>query len=755
MKTRVQLLCTGAFAAASLYALPAVAQDVAKSANEALTEAAESEGDIVVTALRVSSLASKTPIALSAITGNQLRDAGITATSQIADFVPNLQITRGDGLRITIRGVTSNDNTEKGDPSTSFLLDGVYISRPQAQEVSFYDVARVEVLRGPQGTLYGRNTTAGVINVITNRPSDRFEASMNATYGNFDTRQADAMINLPVSENIALRFAGAYDRRDSYLNQNVGDPRKLGPARNDISGRAQALIKLGSSADLLIRGDYSSMRGTPYGLVPAGRFFNTAVLASAPPETDPLYIGNQYSSDQLRDLRANNLPNDLKSRNSTWGIGAELNWDLNLVTMTYLGSYRQLSRDETTIAYLGAYFRSLVKVDHHQNSQELRFATNGAGPFKAQFGGYYFREKSAISAFFVGLPGLPPYYGFPQDPTISENYGVFAQGTYSLLPGLRATGGVRYSHDTKSRNGFTVLQQNAVFNPLTDLRLQNSARANSSKVTWRGGLEFDANSRTLVYGSVASGYKAGGFNDGCAAGTTVGGVACNQPRVDGQLYYKPETLISYEVGVKRRSANNVLRLNLSAFYYDYRNLQLSTIASFGGAPSTLTTNAAKASVKGVELEATVAPSPRNRFDLAFTYLDGHYASYFPRGAGTAPDYTGRSLDRAPKTVATAGYTYTLPFANGADLAFNARTRLSSSYVVTLFAEPHQYRQPSFTRTDVNLTFTAPDGRFSLAGFARNLEDNITVNGIGAGAAGARVVTAGDPRTYGVRAGVKF
>ena len=182
---RIQL-----FVSAALLATPAFAQD---------TDIEPQEGDIVVTATRTQSLASKTPIALTAIGGEGLRDAGVSNPTQLADLVPNLSIDRGNGLQITIRGVTSRDGTEKGDPSAAFLLDGIYIARPQAQEVSFFDLERVEVLRGPQGTLFGRNSTAGVVHVISARPVDHFAASVDATYGNFDTVQATAMVNVPVN----------------------------------------------------------------------------------------------------------------------------------------------------------------------------------------------------------------------------------------------------------------------------------------------------------------------------------------------------------------------------------------------------------------------------------------------------------------------------------------------------------------------------------------------------------------------------
>lgn len=739
-----------ALAIALLSPVQSLAQEAPADASQ---EDAGMDGEIIVTAQRTESLASKTPIALSAVTGDGLNNANVTNATGLGELIPNLNIVRTDGLRITIRGVSSADNTEKGDPSAAFLLDGIYLARPQAQEVSFFDIARVEVLRGPQGTLYGRNTTAGVVNLITNRPTDSFEAAVNIGYGNFDTRQADAMINLPVNESIALRFAGSYDRRDSYLIPNANEIYRLGPFKNNYSGRVQALFDLGPDASLLLRADYSSMRGYALNGQPSARFYNTTVPAGQPAYTDPLYIGGQFSSKERRALGFA-LQRDNEQHNSTWGVGGEFNWDFGPLALAYLGSYRELKRDEHGTSFIGRPYELPFVADYNQISQELRFVTTDTGPLSLQFGGYYFREKSSLNAFVLGVVPTFPYYGFSQDPTISEAYGIFGQATYSITPSLRLTAGARYSHDEKSRVGYTLFQQGPVFNPATDRRLQNSASASSSKVTWRVGLDYDLDDRSLIYGSVSTGYKAGGFNNGCSAGTVTGGVACNQPTPDNALYYNPETLTAYELGLKTRFADGAVRLNASAFYYDYKDLQLTSRIDINGVPTQFTTNAGKAKIKGVELEATVTPSERNRVDLSFSWLDGEYKEYFPRGVAALPDYRGRPLDYSPDITLSAGYTYTYPFESGASLAFGVRTRLSSSYVMTDFGTPRQLVQPSYTKTDLNLTYSAPDNRWYVQLFAKNLEDEVLVNSINI-SNGAVIATTGDPRTYGIRTGMKF
>jgi len=185
------------------------------------TKVKAGDGDIIVTATRESTLLSKTPITMTAVSAETLRNAGISDARSLSSAVPGIQISEnGDAARISIRGVTSTDNTEKGDPSASFLVDGIYIARPADVLGSFFDVSRIEVLRGPQGTLYGRNTTAGVINVIAARPTDSFEAKVDGTFGNLGTVDTTGVINVGLGNGIGVRAAINYQRQDSYFTAN-------------------------------------------------------------------------------------------------------------------------------------------------------------------------------------------------------------------------------------------------------------------------------------------------------------------------------------------------------------------------------------------------------------------------------------------------------------------------------------------------------------------------------------------------------
>ncbi|QUD89641.1 TonB-dependent receptor [Phenylobacterium montanum] len=746
--------------------VPALALAAAVQPAWAADQPASPIQEVVVTANRTESLASKTPIALTAVTGQSLKTEGVTNPTLLAETVPNLSIDRANGLQITIRGVTSTDGTEKGDPSASFLLDGIYIARPQAQEVSFFDIDRVEVLRGPQGTLYGRNTTAGVVNVISAKPKFAYAASADVTLGDYSTTEATAMVNLPLNDVLALRVAGNYDARDSYVTQAASQSWKLPKDKDNASARVSLLYKPNDRLNLLVRGDVSSIRGVQSNVL-ASNFFQLPFQAPVAGErgVDPAYVSRD-ASDELKKTYA-----DVRSaynHDVTWGVMGELNWSVaGHWTFTWLGGYRGYSRDDAGSSWIGAVYLSPTLQpnivvpnsftgNYNEQSQEVRVAYSG-DRLKAQAGLYYFREHYGIDFLLYGLisqtPGAPGYFfGFPQTPGGSQSVGEFGQATYSLTDRWRITAGVRATDDDKFRHGATIFH-GAVgepFNPATDSL--NDAHLKTQKVTWKAGTDFDLTPATMLYFTASTGYRAGGFNDGCAAGMP----NCNNPLPTKALYYQPETLTAYEAGVKSKLLHNTLRLTADYFHYDYNNLQLSQVSNICGGPCQVTTNAASAEVDGLELEGLYAFDARNRFDFSATWLDARYADW---EIVSGVNFAGLKLDHSPDVTLTAGYTYTQPLSNGASLIANVRTRYSDRYAMISTALRAQFWQPGFTKTDLSLTYSAPGDVWYLQGFVRNLEDSINVTNVAVttnvNAFTNGTVNFGDPRTWGVRFGAKF
>ncbi len=747
MQFRALLLGTAALAVA----VPSVAhaQDSQYDDTAAASDESEAQdtGDIIVTANRTASLLSKTPIALTAVSGENLIQAGITNPTQLEETVPNLSIVRANGLQITIRGVTSTDNTEKGDPSAAFMVNGIYIARAQSQEVSFYDIERVEVLRGPQGTLYGRNSTAGVVNILTAKPKFDFGARGDIVYGNFDALNLTAMVNLPVSDKIALRIAGNIDQRDSYLiDGRPNDGISFDRFKENKSIRVSALFEPTEDLSLLLVGDYSTIKGKTANTVPPGQFFANIVSGPRPTFERPRYVGGSSEA-----LRTNAVPQaqETPRDNSDFGIMGELNYSFGDVTFTYLGSYREFQRREFQTAInglVGADFRG----DYWQTSHEARLAYGNGGPLQVQVGAFYFKEESGIAFFLNNLVGANTRFGFPQDPTISENKSVFGQATYEITEGLRLTGGIRYSVDDKSRVGQTVIDRfTSVVNSgnigdfiSRTVTANNNAARTFKEVTWRAGVDYDT-ALGLVFASVSTGYKAGGFNDGCELGTATG---CTLPA--GALYYDPETLTAYEAGFKFR-IGPALRLNGTIFHYDYQDLQLSQVSDICGGPCQVTTNAAAAKVDGVELDAVVQPSDRLAVRLQLNWLDARYDSFIPR---PGIDFAGRPLARSPRWSWIAGVNYTIPVGEGRIVADGQISSRSEADLTDLASFAYFY-QPAFTKSDVSLTYNAPNDRFYVAAFVENIEDNVNLTSVITGTFANAIFS--DPRTYGVRAGFQF
>jgi iron complex outermembrane recepter protein len=709
--------------------------------------------EVLVTAQRAPSQESATPVAMSVLTGDQLTRAGFDNPDTIGSRLPNVYLEgAADGLKITIRGISNADMTDKGDPSAAFMLDGIYIARPQNQNLGFYDLDRIEVLRGPQGTLYGRNTTAGVVNVISNTPQQRFEGALRASIGNYGSRKGSAMLNVPVSEALALRAALAYNKHDSYLINGQGTPYRLGLDRDEVAGRLSARLALGKDAVLLLRYDHSTMRDNDDSAVPDTNFYTFD--ASGNPAWYDAPTAERLTN---RFVPPNTRPEQGFSHKRTSGLSAELSWNLGPATLYYTGAHRSFDHDMLVNYYYRLMPGFAIGVHesfagaYTQDSQELRIATNGDGPLSAQGGIYYFREESNLLYTFrdLELVGLPPYYVFPTNPTRARNKAVFGQATWRATGALRLTAGLRYTDDDKSRTGSTNFQQAAAFNPATDFKLLNAAVLDTHKTTWRLAADYDLAPATLLYGSVATGYKAGGFNDGCLAGSRALGIDCPAAVAvpAATLFYQPETLTAYEIGLKSRFWDKRATIKLAAFDYDYDNLQLSNVAMVQGAPRYVTSNAGVAGIKGIELDGQVNPTAHDHFSYALTLMDAHYVCYSPDGVHS---WSGRKLDRSPSNSVTLGYEHSFALGAG-QLVAGVVSHRSSAYLISAPTQLLQYRVPARTASDLTLAWQPRHAAWSLQAQVRNLENKVqplTIDSFG-------MVVPSAPRTFELRADYRF
>ena len=686
--------------------------------------------DVTVTAQKVAQPSSKTALSLTAVTGEDLRTAGATTAVGLTNLIPNVQIAAGtsSSTDISIRGIGSTNTTEVGDPATAFHIDGVYLGRPQSAGATFYDLERVEVLRGPQGTLYGRNATAGAVNLITNKPGKTFAGEVNVGIGNYGLYTLEGMLNAPVSEQFALRAVVSSSSRDGYLTTKSA-ANGFGKNRDDLdnlSARVHGLVTFNADAKLLLTMDTSRNKGAGPGTVPVATFLNNTGTAQRTSLTN--------ANEGRRDDTSN-------------GLAAEFTAQTGIGEFTYLGAYRTFDRNSLSSTNATT---SLTNSQFSQTSHELRLASTGKRDLTWVAGLYVFSEKGNMDATFTN-PALANQFGpgnpgvrFIQDPVNSKSNAVFGQASYSVRPDLRLTAGLRTTSDEKSRDGRTTNLAGTFNSPA----LANKAKVNYNQTTWKLGADYDLAPGVLVYANVATGYKAGGYFDGSNAA--------------GDNTYRPELLTSVEAGIKGRFLDNRLRLSAAVFSYDYKDLQISyvTINPLSNQIGTITTNAARAKNTGLELEAKMAVSDSGTVNAALGLLNAKYGDFvFPviTGRPVAINLSGQQLDKAPAATLTLGYTHDWTLASGAAVTAYIGTRYSSSYKLSNFAvvTPIQYTQPSFTRTDVNLTYTAPRDKWYVQGYAKNLENRNVATGFAFSSLTGSNFSLADPFTVGVRAGMKF
>lgn len=679
-------------------AVPAYAQDAADTANMSADD-----GAIVVTAQRRAQNVQDVPLAVTALGGDSLEKKGARDITALGELAPSLSITNNGGTpQIFMRGIGSTNTNAVGDSAVAVHVDGVYLARANALSAQFYDLSRVEVVRGPQGTLYGRNATAGAINVITNQPRFEFEGAASVEYGNYDTLVTSGMVNLPVTDTLAIRGAFQTIRHDGYLRTIDGPSTARGNDRNDqddVSGRLQILFKPTDSFKLTLRGDYTHQGG-------AGGATNAY---------NPAESFEPYKSRAELDVYRNN---------KIYGASAEAQYDFDFATLTYLGGFHQVKLDllgENLM--LGNHRPSYVNNNQKSWSHELRLA-GSTGPVEWVVGGFLFREHNKTDARIGINGGL--FLTFLQNPEKSRSKALFGQATYSITDALRLTGGLRYTEDRKSIDGgsyiFTAdgLQISQFGTNIADVTWKST--------DWKAGVEYDVGPRSLVYAQVATAYKAGGYFDGLPPNS-----------------YDPEEIIAYEIGSKNVFGN--LLLNLSAFYNDYTGMQVSAVEMIAGESALVTRNAGSASVYGVEVEANYKVVPNGTITFSGAWLRARYDDFllaqgdpFVNNGNNANvarcytadysiagnqqrvgDFSGCRMARTPTWSFNAGYTHRFDLANGGTVDAQLQSHYESGKNLEFHGFDTNY-QKAFTKTDFTLTYNNPDNNWSIQAYVRNIEN---------------------------------
>lgn len=723
--------------AAPAFALSACALAVAQAwaqspaASEAAATPEVKLEEVVVTAQKVAQPASKTPISMSVITGDALKAAGTNDARALTDIASNVQVgVEVNKLQIAIRGVLNTDNTEKGDPSTAFHVDGVYIGRAEAQTGSFMDLERIEVLRGPQGTLYGRNATAGAVNLITNKPTQLFGGKFTADIGNYGTRRAEGMLNLPVNETLALRGVVAYNKRDSYLNPGpqINVPLE---SQDDYAARLHALFTLSPTTSWLLTAETSHQGGDGSTPVPLTNFFTGTSVSNGNNLLNPVYV-DRGSSEQrtvysrfVRPAHTDNTHSSLRSEFKTNVGFADLTYQVG-----YLNSELDYNQNGTFFSFP---FWGNTTGSTKQMSHEVRLNSNKPGALRWLVGGYLFREDIERSVRYNTVtPG--PTITLAFEPRIqNRSKALFGQTTYSLSDSLRLITGLRYTQDKKG--GIDPFAGTA--GPGYDLR--GDAATSFHNINYRVGLDYDLTKATFLYGAVATGYKAGGFNADATA-----------------TRYRPEELRSIALGAKSRQMGGRLQLNAEVFFYDYKDMQNASTVCTGNTSATCgsrVVNVGPVKSRGLDFDGQYLITDNGRLNFALGLLKTEFKDFTAVQATTttaAITFNGQPTDRSPERTLRLGYSHTFPFESGAQVVAYAGTRLSSSYYISDPSAGIRYQQPSFHKSDAHVTYRTADDKHFVQVYVKNIENEITIE--------SRVPSSlqiGDPRTFGVRFGTQF
>lgn len=711
-------------------------QDNVGSANAALET-------VVITAEKRKSTTQKTPLSITALSASVLDQRGITDAKNLSGIVPSVHIgEQGRDTSISIRGVSSTNVAPSQDPSVAFNVDGVYFPRPTGQNGAFYDVERVEVLRGPQGTLWGRNSTAGAINIITNKPVlGDFGGNLDLTVGNYSRRTLQATINVPVSETFALRASLLTNKRNGFT-ENIGG----GPALDDASeqaGRVHALWKPTNALQMLFTldgysrdGAGSSSRKTSL-YDPASRTYNNLLASGA-------------ASKDVANLDFNQT---FINRNS--GAGAEVTYSFDSVDVISLTSYRKAMMDLWSDAdgTPAAISNFRLYEPNRSISEELRFSSNSAQKIQWVAGLYFSQEVNRDDVFINVGPVTTPTNGFAfiKPNMRATSKAAFGQTTYPASDTVNLTAGARYTSDQRSSTDQT--DQAILFGAPVVAKPDNFYTAN--KVTWRIGADWSPTDSNMLYANLSTGYKSGGYSTLAA--------------------YRPETIRSFEVGSKNRFYANRLEVNVSAFDYAYKDLQLTSLVSIpGGAAIGVTVNAASAKVRGLEIEFNARPTPAFKVFGNASFLKAVFESYpdaYERMTGTRVDVTGNTLPRAPKLSANLGTSYDYDL-NGASFTARFETRFSRKYFLTEFNDAKNVAgvtglnayaelatQASYTRSRASFRYTPHAARWYGEVFIDNIENKRSLDGIiindSSNGPGGTIASYGSPRTFGAKAGVKF
>ncbi|MFT3905663.1 MAG: TonB-dependent receptor [Steroidobacteraceae bacterium] len=734
----------------------AFSQEAAASADDSVTLE-----EIVVTAERRSEDLQKLGSSVVSISGAELAEQGKQSTQQILEGIPNVIYDTGRSNdnpngNISIRGVRSTGETGGGAPpsATATYVDEVY------QGIGGnYDLSRVEVLRGPQGTLYGRSATGGVVAFHTNDPVlGQTSTQLIGEYGTAALRDGTVVVNVPLSDVLAIRVAGHDREKDGYWSKDGG-------ATSTQEGRIKALYQPNDQFKLVL--------AASSGIQTNGSGGNTPTLTDA----DTIdYVGTVAE-----------VSSGYAQHNNQFSVNAS--YQFEPATLTYVGSLRTFQTNGTSggvVHNSGVQKETIITPLDQFNTHEIRLASNSDGPLTWQVGGSFYsniydttQSDVQVEAYLPGSTDIDTTDGTENAFIFSQrrkgstkDYGLFTEETYKVRDDLRVTAGVRFDKTKVDTTAYEVFNTNlddylASLSPADNELYTSRTAEDFNNFTYKLRAEYDLTPSNMLYALTATGFLPGDAQLSPVVqwdltnGMSFAGVEF------AALPFKQEKLTSYEIGSKNRFLDDRLQVNGAVFYYDYQGYQEAVNTAVNSPVPQFVVIAVPVRMVGLDADAAYALTGADRLTASLGLIDAKITGYPDLGStlGSAEQYLAlKRLPGVPTATATLGYDHTFTLGNGAKLVARADGRyVAGGYVeqmtvseVTLGEKAYAY-QSAYVIGNVGVTWTSPESRYSVTGYARNVGDKIYKSSVtlNAQAVSNILVTPSDPRTLGVQVSAKF
>lgn len=737
---------------------------------------------IIVTAQKRAQNVQEVPIAISAITGDYLTSRDITSIDSLGAVAPNVKFERGPGsttiAQIAIRGSVTINPAVTWEPAVGLYLDGVYIAKNQGAIFDVADLERIEVLRGPQGTLYGRNSLAGAVNLVTAKPTGELGGKLELSYGNFDYKRAKAVLNLPAFGPLSIKLSGQLTKRDGFY-EIISNPFptaalfaqpatfKDAQSLNGKSFMAQARLEATDTLTFDYSYDYNKNRQRPAPgqllSVTPGSIFDAASAA---------YIGIPlalYANPNRQDTLSLNA-NPFQEQSRTYGHALTATLDLGSAELKSITAYRDLHFVDSLELDGSPIDIATTTRDTDMNSfsQELQL-TGSAIDSRLNYvlGGFYYREEAGTvnpQRFFgVFGPGASQFKSSYASNTTA--YAVYAQADFAFTEALKLTLGARYTEESKNISRQLLVLGGPTPFVVADVKFGDLPKAKFNNFSPAATLAYQINPDVNVYARFAKGYKSGGFN-GETNNFVAPSAACPTGTPELCNPYRPEKVDSYELGIKNVLADGALTLNVAAFYDKHKDIQLSVFDATGAAASTVL-NAAKATIKGIEVETVIRPMDGLTVNASAAYLDAKYDSFLDGGVDVS---NNRAFPHTPKYSAAVGVDWLAAEGDWGRFNIVGDLNIVSKY----YAFPYAFRPEAVpaqlagdsqapSRTTVNVSATLSDlnlggSKLRISAWVKNLTDESALTNFidfGPGFGGLRLGYFNDPRTLGLTAGVEF